>query len=441
MTLKGIVRGAGALLLSPISVFFGIGAGVYVGLADKAIASQLAWPGTIYLSLLQMCVLPLMISAVILSIGKLFQSDRSGNIIFRIGVVFLSGMLLAALIGVAAGALATPGANLSIGQKATLGKEVLKSEQDGSLPDVSSDDTTAWHFISDIVPINIFKSAAEGQSLSVLFFCLAIGTALGSLKTTNSAAVLQVANALYDALLKIIGWLMYGLPFGLACLFASQVSSIGAEIFLSLLRLLLTVFVGALLLLVCYAVIIWLRSGLSFIAALFALKGVLIIAFGTSSSFAAIPFALEGLHSRLSFKKDAVDLVIPLGTTLNPQGNILYFAMVAVFMAQLYGKPLSAADHLLIVPLAALAGVAASSAPGIAGLSMLSLVLDPFGLPMAVGMVLLSAIDPILDPILTTVNVYGNCAATTLVSSPTAGEQELGPAMVLPDSIAKGRGI
>ena len=37
----------------------------------------------------------------------------------------------------------------------------------------------------------------------------------------------------------------------------------------------------------------------------------------------------------------------------------------------------------------------------------------------------LAAIDPILDPILTTVNVYGNCAATALIAKRKKGRNAL----------------
>lgn len=49
----------------------------------------------------------------------------------------------------------------------------------------------------------------------------------------------------------------------------------------------------------------------------------------------------------------------------------------------------------------------------------------PLGLPYAVAVILLAAIDPILDPILTTVNVYGNCAATALIAKRKKGRNAL----------------
>jgi proton glutamate symport protein len=65
---------------------------------------------------------------------------------------------------------------------------------------------------------------------------------------------------------------------------------------------------------------------------------------------------------------------------------------------------------------AMLAGVAATGAPGVAALSMISIILVPLGLPVEVAIILLVAIDPIVDPILTVVNVQGNAATTALLA-------------------------
>ncbi|MDO8843640.1 MAG: hypothetical protein Q7U98_12450 [Methylicorpusculum sp.] len=61
-----------------------------------------------------------------------------------------------------------------------------------------------------------------------------------------------------------------------------------------------------------------------------------------------------------------------------------------------------------------MAGIASSSAPSVIGLSTIAFTLDPLGLPTSVAIILLIAIDPIVDPILTALNVHPNCAMTVL---------------------------
>lgn len=56
---------------------------------------------------------------------------------------------------------------------------------------------------------------------------------------------------------------------------------------------------------------------------------------------------------------------------------------------------------------------------------MNAIILQPLGLPIDVALILLAAIDPIVDPVLTVVNVHANCATTAFV----AGDK------VLPESV------
>ena len=53
--------------------------------------------------------------------------------------------------------------------------------------------------------------------------------------------------------------------------------------------------------------------------------------------------------------------------------------------------------------------------PGVSALYMLGLVLEPIGVPPEVGIVALLAVAPIIDPLFTMVNVFGNCTATCIL--------------------------
>ncbi len=413
--LKRLLGVTGRVLLHPVSVLTGIAVGVLIGIYDKPLAAVLAKPGDIYLGLLQMCVLPLMISAIILSVGRLLQSHEAGRYVVRLSLVFVVGMILASAVGLGVGFIGNPGLGLDKQQKMLLGQEISRAER-GAIHPAEGPRKDLWVFVSDMVPRNVFRSINEDKNLPVLFFCLVIGVALGLVRSASSNAALALADASYEALLKIVAWLLYGMPIGLCFLLADQIARIGAGVLMALGRLVMLMHVAALILLAVYVVVIWIKSRKPFWESLGALRRPFIVAVGTSSSFAALPFALEGLTRRLKFEKGTVDLIIPLGFTLNPQGNILCFSLMAVFMAQLYDVPLAALDLIGILFVSVMAGVAASSAPGIAGLALLGLVLEPFSIPAAVGVILITALNPIVDPILTAVNVYGNCASASMVA-------------------------
>ncbi|MCI5119778.1 MAG: hypothetical protein D3908_01025 [Candidatus Electrothrix sp. AUS4] len=414
---KKVINIIGEILLHPVTVFIGMGVGIFLGIYHKELSSDLAPIGVLYLYLLQMCVLPIMISAVVVSVGRLFISGGADSFIFRVSLVFVAGMLIAAVVGAGLAVVGGLGKELGTEQKALLGKEISKIELKGESVSAEPEKKVgAFALLEQVVPINIFRSLAEGHTLPVLFFCLIAGVSLGSLGLEQADVVLKVIDASYEAMLKIVAWLLYGLPIGLCCLFADQIAKIGAGIFMALSGLVLYTFLGSFILMALYSIIIWRRSGETYLSSLLALRKAIVVSIGTSSSFAALPFALRGLHADLRFEKERIDLVMPLGITLNPHGNIFCFSMIGVFMSYLYDVPITSSSFMMIVLTSILAGVAASSAPGIAGLTMLSLVLDPLGLPLVVAVVLVTAINPIIDPVLTAINLHGNCASVVMVS-------------------------
>lgn len=420
--MKRFVVIIGRILLHPAMVFSSIFLGSLAGILSPTISAYTRLPSQMYLAFLQMCVLPIMMAAVVVSVSRLLRSGRANEFILGVTAVFLAGMLLAAAMGVGLGIIGQTGSDIGKESRILMGQEISNVEMAmGTANDTGISEPAnegPGSFLLAVIPQNIFKAVSDGRNLSVLFFCIIMGIALGSIRTTNSDTAIAVTDAIYEAMLRIIGWTLYALPFGLFCLFATQISQIGTGIFFSLIKLIVFLYAGCMLLLILYLFILCRRAKKSLRFVLRALRQALVVGFGTSNGFAALPFALEGLHKKLGFGKDTVDLIIPLGTTLNPHGNAICFGMVAVFIAQLYDIPLSVGNVLAIIPLAALAGIVASSAPGLASVAMLALVLDPFQLPTLVAIILVSAINPVIDPILTVVNILGNCASTALVATP-----------------------
>jgi len=402
------------LVLSPWVILASIITGISTGLFLPGTAGYLSPVGEIYLKLLQMCVLPVMITAVVTSLGNVLQKGDAAIYLKRLVIVFAIGVALASTLGVVAGVIFAPGAHLTDSAKATLSGVIAHTEQlDQPLLAASG----LMGFLHNIVPSNIFYALSNSQNLPTLFFCVLFGLALGLAPGQQAKDTLTLLGSIYDSCLKIISWVMLGLPIGLFCLFAGYIGEIGWPIFLALGKLIVIMLIVSVVLMAVFSMIVWRKTNFTYWQSLRALKTPLLIAFSTSSSFATMPATLWALQNNLKLDKDKTDLVIPLGSTLNQQSGAMHFALAAVFIAQLYGYHLSVAALLLIAFTSIFASIAASGIPGIAAATMFALVLEPLGLPTTVGIILLTAIEPIIDPLLTMVNVYGNCAAATLVSN------------------------
>ncbi|MCX5516004.1 hypothetical protein C3941_04780 [Kaistia algarum] len=409
-------RALRAILRHPLSVFAGMALGGFYGWVDKGGTPLIEPIGHVYLRLLQMCVIPLLFTAVVTSLGKLFSDGSARRYVARLLVLMALGMALAGGMGLVLGEWGQPGAELQQQARQVIGEVIARAEATGQTLQ-SGGSASIVDMAVGIVPDNIFVALSSGNMLAILFFAVLFGVALGSIDKEKSERAIGLFESLYDAFIKIIGWLMYALPFGLFCLAYSQISAIGVPILIAMTRLVLLIYAGCLALIVIAYLVIWWRTGGSIWRSVSALREAVFVAFGTSSSFAAVPAALRGLKRDLGIDRNVVDLVMPLGITLNPPGSVFHFAIATMFLANLYGVHLDAGQIAFVLVASILAGAAASGAPGAAALSMISLILIPLGLPVEVAIILLVAIDPIVDPALTIVNVLTNAATTAMLGA------------------------
>jgi Na+/H+-dicarboxylate symporter len=404
-------------LLSPWLIFIGVFSGAVIGIFNPELAHKLMPYGALYIKLLQMLVLPLLVTAVISGLGNLFVSGMERSQIIKLITFLLLGLVIASFIGILFGFLGNPGTELPHEAQVILGKTISKTEHN---IDISQqiEPPSLFNYLQAIVPENIFKSLNSGDTLAVLFFSILTGISMGLLNSDANKAALMVVNGFYDGFLAIIGWMMYFLPFGLLCLFADEISKVGFEIVWATAKLIVFIYIACICSLIVYSLIMWwkLKHHFSYLEILSGLRQPLMVALGTASSFATIPSALNALKNNLKADKNICDLVIPLGMTINPPASVLQFAISSIFIAQIYGLELGFNQMVVIFVGSILAGLASASTPSIVGLSMIAMTLDPLGLPSGVAIILLVAIDPVIDPIITALNVHANCTLGVIVS-------------------------
>ncbi|MFI3189779.1 hypothetical protein BCS42_12845 [Crenothrix sp. D3] len=402
-------------LLSPWFIFIGVFLGALIGIFDVELAHKLMPFGSLYLRLLQMLVLPMLVTAVISGLGNLFVSGMEKSQVIKLISFLFLGLIIASLIGLIVGIFGNPGTELPHEAQVILGKTISKTEQNLS---EQLEPPSLFTYLQAIIPENIFKSLSGGDILAVLFFSILTGISMGLLTSDANKAALMVINGFYDGFLAIIGWLMYFLPLGLLCLFAEEIAKVGLEIVWATTKLITLIYIACISSLFIYSLIMWwkLKHRFSYVQILISLRQPLLVALGTASSFATIPAALNALKNNLKADKNICDLMIPLGMTINPPASVLQFAISSLFIAQIYGMELDFNELTIIFVGSMLAGLASSSTPSIIGLSMIAMILDPLGLPSGVAIILLVAIDPVIDPIITALNVQANCTLAVIMS-------------------------
>lgn len=425
-----------SFLLSPWAIITGLITGIILGSFFPELSDKMSPIGKIYLSLLKMCIIPIMVSAIISSITKLFSSGASSRLLSRILIVFVAALFISSFTGFFSGIIGKPGANLDQQSQKTIGKLLRES---GSSADASfSPDMKIYvndinneksdnskNFVSSFIPENIFRSLTNGNNLHILFFSIIFGVALSFINPGLRDRVINDLDTVFQAFELIISWLMYLLPVGLCFLTASQISEIGLEVITSMTKYILWIYAGSLFLIFLNSAVLSFYSDHSPIKTFKLLKEPLLIAFFTRYGFAAMPSAIEILKQEFKVNSNTASLIIPIGITIFRFGSVLAFSLSSLFLAQLFSLEINLFSSVVIIGGAVLAGLASAGAPGLIGVTMISIILEPLGLPLEVAIVLLLAADPITDPILTFTNVHTNCAVCPLIEGKKKDQTKL----------------
>lgn len=417
-------------LKSVWTILGSIAAGVILGLYQPELSLKLVPYGDLYLSFLKMCVIPIMVTAIVSSVGRLLMFPSAAKILSRMIIVFISGLFIVSTLGIAVGMLAEPGGGISASSRAVLGTVLQHNESAVSSVsgDIENDGGGLMDFIFNLIPDNIFVALGQGDSLQILFFSVVMGAALGLLSArSGDHQFIAMIDLLFKVFQKVIYWSMYMLPFGLLFIMAGQIAGTGPGLMLAMFKFTGLIHIIALIMMIASGMTIAVKLKLSFIESLRSLKESLTIAFGTQNSIATMPSVLDALRSRFKLDADSVNLVVPLGIVICRYSMVMIYSLGLIFIAQLYGVSLGLQELLIIWVGSVLTSIAGAGTPGIVAISMISLVAVPLQLPYSTGVILLMAVNSLINPIITASNIHINCAAAVLIadkSPETEGEAD-----------------
>ncbi|MDO9270193.1 MAG: cation:dicarboxylase symporter family transporter [Methylobacter sp.] len=427
-----LIKNISKVLRSGWTVLIAVSIGIYIGLYKHEYVEYVAPIGHIYLDILKMCILPILITAISVSIARLMQSEGDNTYITRMLIVFAISVVVSGFLGLTLGMISQPGSGYDDATLASLGSIVRESgapdlEISAYEPFVAKEKQSFIKtFVVNLIPENIFSALTSGSSLKVLFFAILFGSAIGSLNKDSSHALLSSLESVYLAFAKMVKWLMFFLPFGLLGLIAHDVSQVGVNVLMAMMKFVPIALLGFFLLFILSSLIMWQRTG-SFIRPFLALKDTIVMALGTGNALACLPSALSAMHEKLGYDKKTVDLLVPLTFTICRTGPTLYFALATLFVAQLYKVDLGISGLFTVIMGSIFAGLATAGASGVILLSMLSLVLAPLNLPVEAVLVLFIVIDPIIGPFRVLTIVHTACAIITLILPKQVPKLKYGP--------------
>ncbi|MFF0146862.1 Na+/H+-dicarboxylate symporter [Amycolatopsis sulphurea] len=370
--------------------------------------------GTIFTTLLQIAVIPLVFTAIVVGITSLHRLG-GGRKAARLGgktvLWFAITSFVASLIGIAVGTLFNPGSG-------GLGEGVAATAKNADKAAQSVSKWGSWDsFIKGLLPENFFSAFAEGSTLQVLFLAVVIGAAAYSLGDKAKPFV-DFTTSLFEIIQRYLGWIVRLAPIGIIGLIGAAVSNYGDALFRPLLSTTLAVYAASLLVLfVVYPIL------LQFVAKVnpldfFAKAGTAIqFAFASQSSSATLPLTRQSAVN-LGVDPGYAAFATPLASATKMDGCAAVFpAIGAIFIANLSGTPLNFGQYAGIVLVAVLGALATAGTTG--WLTALTLTTAFIGLDakqVALGIALIYSVNPIMDMIRTATNVAGQIAVPVVVA-------------------------
>lgn len=390
-------------------ILIGLALGIIVGafFYGNQTAIAIIQPfGDIFIRLIKMIVVPIVLSALIVSIAGVGNIKKLGILGVKTIVYFEVVTTIALFLGILAANIFHPGTGIDL---SSLDKGNISSyEQTAQSSEKASIVTT----ILNIVPTNIFTALSNGDLLAIVFFSVIFGLGVASIGDKGQP-VLKFFNGVLESMFWVTNLVLKYAPIGVFALIGASVAKFGIHSLLPLGKLVLVMYGTMFFFIVVIFGAIAKLVGTSIWNLAKVLKEELILAFSTASSESVLPKLMEKME-KFGCPEAITSFVIPTGYTFNLDGSSIYQSIAAMFIAQMYGIDMTIPEQLtlLLVLMLTSKGMA-----GVTGASIVVVVstLTAMGYPLE-GMAFIIGIDRILDMPRTAINVFGNALCTVVMS-------------------------
>lgn len=406
-------------------ILVAMGTGITLGLAlspsggaivseptANLVAAWLALPGRLFLALIQMVVVPLVLSSIVLGISTSGDTDFLKRIGSRITPYFIGTTTTAVLIGATIALWIAPGQYVGDGMVTAL--TTMPAAQAVPIAESSgfSAQTVPEQIIA-IIPTNPTHAILSRSMFQIVILAIFFAVALVSIAPSRAKPVVDLCISLQDISMKVVSWAMMLAPAAVFGLLAQICVQIGFDAIMGVGAYVGTVLLGLMILLGFYLLVIAVFARRDPFQFLKGIRDVQLLAFSTSSSAAVMPLSMKTAEETLGISRPISQFIIPLGATVNMDGTALYQVVAAVFLTQVYGIDLTLAQLILLSVTTVGASIGSPSTPGV-GIVILATIVQGIGVP-AEGVALILGVDRLLDMTRTAVNVSGDLTACAVM--------------------------
>ncbi len=384
-------------------VLTGMVLGIAVGALAPDIGQTLKPLGDVFIRLIQMVVGLIIFCTVTHGIASVRDLGKVGRIAIKAIVYFEVVTSIALVIGLVTINVLKPGVGMNIDPA------LLRTAGEAAHP---ASHMSMGEFMLNLVPESAIGAFARGEILQILVFSVLFACGLASMGD-KAQPVLNIVDTVSQSLFWVIRLAMKLAPIAAFGAIAFTVAKFGLKSLVPLAALVGEFYLTcAIFFLIALAPVAW-YAGFSLLKLMRYIREELILVIGTNSGESVFP-QLIGKLKRLGIEESVVGLVLPTGYSFNHDGTCLYFAAVAVFLAQATGTALGWEQQLsllgvLLVTSKGGAGVA-GSAIAVLAMTLAATKSIPVG-----SIALILGVHRILASAFVFTNITGNCVATLVV--------------------------
>lgn len=373
-----------------------MGGGVALGLLAPGVAGHLEVFSNIFLRLIKSVIAPLMFGLLVTSMGRAGSLRAMGRVGLKAVVYFEVVTTLALLIGWGVVSVVRPGDGVQLGSGETAAQKA---------PSVGQ-------VLEQAVPASLMDAMARGDVLQIVVFCFLFGAACNAIGE-RATPVVRFAESVSAVAFEYTRYVMWLAPLGVCGAVASTVGAKGLAVLYTLGRFVGAAWAAQLLFAVGVLGTLLVVARVPLGRFLRAVREPFLVAFGTTSSAAALPQAITEME-RFGIPERVLGVVMPLTLSFGLVGSTIHLAMAAFFVAQAAHTAMPLSRQIAILATLKLTSKGVAGIPR-ANFVILSALFVSFQLPLE-GLAMLLGIDVAVDMVRTGVNIVGHCVAPAVIA-------------------------
>lgn len=271
------------------------------------------------------------------------------------------------------------------------------------------------HLIN-VVPDNLVRPLLEGNVLSLLIICFAVGIALSVMPDSKpKQTVLNGLIGAQEILYKLIHWLVIVMPIGIVAFSAQMIAGMSGGVMLdSIGKYVLVILAGNCLQFFIVLPVFLLAKGINPFKAIGGMFPAVMMAFFSKSSAATLPLTIESAENNMKVSPKVSRFVLPICTTMNMNGCAAFILVTSLYVMQNNGMELSIVTMLLWLLVSVISAVGNAGVPMGCYFMTLSLM-SGIGADIAIMGIILP-VYTVIDMVETAENVWSDATVAILVN-------------------------